>query len=305
MVFSTTSMNIGTVIQKAAVDDLPPMEQESLKSNVKGVLMNKRWVFGWVMTTLAMLLNMIALGYADITVIQPLIGFGLVVLVVFSHYYLKEDVSRREIIGIAIAIVGVIILGLAASESQEFGSVDEVVSKYVQTSAWIVFAVFISSIAVLWIWSVKTEYKFAGITFALIAASFSVLGLTFSKGAFTIIEKESLIGALSVWQTYLLLLLFITCSTLAIGLQQLSLQKGKSVVVTPVFNLASIVLPLATGSMVFGEVIDAVKIIATITILMGAFFLSWKTSSVEEVEEMAEEIADEIIDSEEKEEKSQ
>lgn len=276
MLASTSIMNIGTVLQKKGVDSLPPMEQTSAKNNIKGVVTSKIWVLGWIMTSLAMLLNMIALGQADITIIQPLIGFGLVVLVLFSRWYLKEKISKSGIIGISVAIIGVILLGLTASESQDLGTVDEIVAKYVQINAIIIYAIFVSVIAILWITVKRMQYKGAGIIFALIAAMFSVLGLTFSKGVFSIIDEVGFIDALKLWQAYLLLVLFITGSTMAIATQTMSLQKGKAVVVTPVFNLSSIILPLSTGFMVFGEIISPIKIIATIIILVGAILLSIK-----------------------------
>jgi drug/metabolite transporter (DMT)-like permease len=120
------------------------------------------------------------------------------------------------------------------------------------------------------------QYKGAGIIFALIAAMFSVLGLTFSKGVFSIIDEVGFVNALKLWQAYVLLVLFIIGSTMAIATQTMSLQKGKAVIVTPVFNLSSIILPLSTGFMVFGEIISPIKIIATIIILMGAVLLSIK-----------------------------
>lgn len=276
MLASTTAMNIGTVLQKKAVDTLPPMEEQSVGSNVKGVVSNKLWLVGWVLTTLAMVLNMIALGQADMTIIQPLIGFGLVILVIFSHYYLHEDVSKFEIIGIILAIIGVVILGGTAEESQNFTSVDDLLQNYLQPNAWIIIGIFLLAIALMWIGTVKMKYKGAGIIFALIAATFSVTGLTFSKGAFTILDILGFFPSLGIGATWILLLCFITCSTMAIATQQMSLQKGKNVIVTPVFNLTSIVLPLSTGYMVFGETIGIGKIIATIIILIGALFLSLK-----------------------------
>jgi drug/metabolite transporter (DMT)-like permease len=276
MLLSTTSMQIGQVLQKKAVDDLPPMEEQKVGENMKGVVTSKIWLFGWFLTTLAMVLNMVALGQADITVIQPLIGFGLVVLVVFSHYYLKEEVRKNEIIGIILAIIGVIVLGVFAEESQSFSNVDEVLSNYTQINAFIIIGIFLIVIISLWIGTRKSGSKQAGIVFASIASGFSVMGITFSKGLFSIIDIEGFLGALIFWPSYLLLLLFMSCSTMAIIVQNMSLQKGKSIVVTPVFNMGSIILPLATGAMVFSEVIGVGKILGTIIILIGAIFLSIK-----------------------------
>jgi drug/metabolite transporter (DMT)-like permease len=276
MLVSTTCMNIGTVIQKKAVDKLPPMESQTVGDNVKGVVLNKIWIVGWLLTTLAMVLNMVALGYADMTVIQPLIGFGLVVLVASSHFILGEKPSKQEIGGIAVAIIGVVILGVTAEPSREFITEEQVLANYLQINAAIILIIFLCIILSLWFYTKKAAYKGAGVIFALIAATFSVTGLTFSKGVFSIVNIRGFGGTLGFWPAWVLLICFMTCSTMAIACQQMSLQKGKSVVVTPVFNLTSIVLPLSTGYMVFSESIGVWKLVATLIILAGAFLLSLK-----------------------------
>ena len=54
----------------------------------------------------------------------------------------------------------------------------------------------------------------------------------------------------------------------------MGLQRGKSVIVNPVFNLASIILPIFTGTIVFLEQMTSWKIISTVIILVGAVILS-------------------------------
>jgi drug/metabolite transporter (DMT)-like permease len=276
MLFSSALNSIGGVIEKKAVDSLPPMEQQTVGSNVKGVVSNKLWWIGWLGTTSAIILNIIALGQADLTLLQPLQGFGLIVLVIFSHYYLGEKIHKQEIIGILIAIVGTIILGLTANESIEYTTIDSVLKNYSQINAYLCFIILSVLIFGLWIYSVKSGYKGAGVIFALIAAIFSVLGMTFSKGLFTILEMTSFSDTLSLWQSWILLILFLIGSGMALATQQISFQKGKSIVVNTVFNLCTIGLPFITGWMVFNEFISFEKIIALIIILIGSFLLSAK-----------------------------
>ena len=276
MLFSTSIMNLGFVTQKKAVDNMPPMEHQTLKNNLKSVLSNKLWMFGWVCFFIAIILNMVALSQAYMSITQPLIGFGLVVLILLSHFYLGEKITRNEIIGIIIAVIGVIIMGIFATASRIFSMIDEILDNIIQPKGILCIILFYAVAMILWIWTAKQNYKFGGIIFAIITALFSVMGLVFSKGLFTILDLAGFALSFSYWQAYILLLLVLINQTIAVATQQLSFQKGKAVVVTPVFNLASIILPLITGAMIFGEAITLPKIIATIIIIIGAVFLSIK-----------------------------
>ncbi len=276
MLLATTLMNIGQVIQKKAVDTLPPLEQQSTSQNVKGIVTNKLWLFGWILTTSAMVFNWLALGYVDMSITQPLIAWGLVVLVVFSRIYLKEEITKKEGIGIGLAVLGVILLGLTSEFAEQPADLVVIAGNYLKLSAIICFIVFYAVIAALWISSIKSQYKNAGINFALISGFFSVLGLTFSKGSSQALNILGFSMAIKVWWVWVLLITFMIHSTMAIATQQMSYQKGKAVVVTPIFNLASIILPLFTGYFVFGEPIGVNKIISMVIIVAGAFLLSYK-----------------------------
>jgi drug/metabolite transporter (DMT)-like permease len=280
MLIATTMMNIGQVIQKKAVDMIPPLEDHSTSENVKGVLTSKLWVFGWILTTLAMVFNFLALGHVDISITQPLIAWGLVVLVIFSRVYLKEEITKKEAIGIGLAVCGVILLGITADFTEQPLEVDEILGKYIQVTAIICFVVFYIIIASLWASSIKAKFKNAGVNFAIIAGVFSVLGLTFSKGSSQAIAMLGVGGAVKLWWVWVLLLVFMIHSTMAIATQQMSYQKGKSVIVTPIFNMTSITLPIFTGFFVFGETVGVFKIISMVIIVAGAFLLSYKKREI-------------------------
>ncbi len=289
MLISTTIMNMGAVIQKKAIDTLPKLDEQAVSDNVKGLVKNKLWVLGWSMTTGAIVLQSVALGQADMTVIQPLIAWGLVVLVLFSHYYLGEKIRKNEAIGIMVAISGVIIMGLKAGASNEFNTLEAVYANYNKTNTYILFGCFIGFAILLWFISVKSNYKDAGVLFAICAATFSIIGLSLSKGLFTIVDIEGFGTTLSLWEAWALLAAWISQSTLAIIFQQMSLQRGKSIIVTPVFNLVSMVLPIITGAVIFGEVINMWKIISTLIIIIGAVLLSFPSKKeLKELEGLTE-----------------
>lgn len=276
MLTATTLMNIGQVVQKKAVDQLPPLEEQSATQNVKGVVTSKLWLFGWLLTTSAMVFNWLALGHVDMSISQPLIAWGLVVLIIASRVILKEEITKKEGIGIGLAVIGVVLLGMTATFTEQPNEVDIIVGNYITGFAILCYIIFYGIIATLWIISARRKYKDAGVNFAIIAGTFSVLGLTFSKGSSQLMTALGLSGAMKIGWFWVLLIVFMVHSTLAIACQQMSYQKGKSVVVSPIFNMVSIVLPMFTGFLVFGEQISLFKILSMVIIVAGAFLLSYK-----------------------------
>jgi len=273
MLLSTSLMNVGSVIQKRAVDALPPLEGLRLDRAVRTVLGKPLWLIGWVMTASAMVLNWVALGFADISVIQPLGGVGLVVLAVFSRFYLGERLTSLTLLGMGLVIAGLVVIGVSAGESRAYESAEEAFGSYLGAGALLTLAALVVAVGFGWALASRISSSWAGVLFALVAATCSVLGLTFSKGVFSAFGIEGITTTLSQAPALILLVLMLGFSTLAIMLQQLSFQKGRSVVVTPIFGATSVILPLVTGAFVFGEVLGGATLAAAALIVAGVLCL--------------------------------
>ena len=272
MLLATSMTNIGAVLQKRAVDGLAAFGSQPVAESVRGLLADRRWVVGWLLGAAAIVLNMVALGLADISLIQPLNGFGLVVLVLASRLYLGETLDRRTLGGMAAVIVGVVLVGATAPPSRVFVTVDEILSCYEQVSAAMVI-LGIGAAALFLAWAARRSPARAGILLAIVAASTSVLGLTFSKGFFGLLTSVGFATTLSTWAAYVLLVLLVTCSVGAMVLQQLSLQKGRAIEVTPAFAATSVLLPVVTGRLVFSEQLSVASLTALLLIVPGVVLL--------------------------------
>lgn len=280
MLASTSLMNIGTVVQKKAVDQLPPFDRRPFAENVANVLKTPLWLFGWAMTLTAIVSNMIALGMADISVIQPLNGFGLVVLTVVSRIYLGERLTPLTLAGLATVTAGVVLIGLTAAESREFADADELLASYTHRQAVIALSAYLAVVVGLWALA-KRVRSVAGVLYAAVAAACSVFGLTFSKGLFGIPLIVGWGAALALGSTWLLGAIMLPFSTVALFFQQMSLQKGRAVVVTPVFAAAAVVLPLIMGAFVFGEAVAPLTVAAVVLIVIGVVFLGVRAGRTE------------------------
>jgi drug/metabolite transporter (DMT)-like permease len=79
------------------------------------LLRRPRWVAGTALSGVGAVLQIWALTLAPLTVVQPTLALGLVLLLVLSATVLGERVGRREWVGVAAIVVGVVLVALTAS----------------------------------------------------------------------------------------------------------------------------------------------------------------------------------------------
>ena len=78
---------------------------------IRGVL-NPAVVFGTMLMTAYFILYMLALKWADISFVLPFTALSYLIVAVLAKYYLHETVTTSRWLGVAIIMLGVVVVGL-------------------------------------------------------------------------------------------------------------------------------------------------------------------------------------------------
>jgi drug/metabolite transporter (DMT)-like permease len=83
------------------------------------LLQRPRWLAGAALNFLGWPLQTVALLLAPLTLVQPCLAAGLLLLLAIGSRQLHEHVGRREVIAIAMIITGVVVLAIASPHRSE------------------------------------------------------------------------------------------------------------------------------------------------------------------------------------------
>ncbi|MDX6688585.1 MAG: hypothetical protein QOG15_42 [Solirubrobacteraceae bacterium] len=100
------------VLQALGVREVPIMGRPGMAA-LRGLVARPRWTLGILLGLGGFALQVLALRHAPLTLVQPVLASGLLVLLAFSVFVLHEHVGRRQIAAVAGIIGGVTLIALA------------------------------------------------------------------------------------------------------------------------------------------------------------------------------------------------
>ncbi len=149
---ATIFFNWAPLIMKQALTGMEEIKASNMLKSVKAMLTNKRWLIGMVVSVIGGVFYFLALDIAGITVVQPLLNFGFIVLVIAAKRMLGEEVDTRAKVAIGLLIAMPLFMTLSAvTEPQNITSYENVILFSVVCVVLIAgFAVVSKKVAILW-----------------------------------------------------------------------------------------------------------------------------------------------------------
>jgi multidrug transporter EmrE-like cation transporter len=281
---SQAMSNIGQVLEKKGVDMLPKIEDTSAKDNIKNFARNKIWLLGLILATVSWYVYLPALEFADLSLLSPLAGVGLIILVVFSRFYLKEPISKVEVAGMALIVIGVVILGVTTTPEEPNWTLDQVNAIFGQPANLWFTGILIVVIVALIALPILKQYRWADVCFGSAAGIMMGVGGVYSKAFVAGFVGQGVFYALASWPWWIYIIMLIFGNMGGTVIQQMGLQHGKAIIVVPLVTILSLFISTLGGLIVFLEWagLDPMtvmwKIASLVLILAGTAVLSFLRS---------------------------
>lgn len=257
-------MQVGFLLWKIASGKLPPIESTRPLKLIRAFITSRHWVAGWVATTIGWVLFIRATDIGAISLVQPLMSVGDVFLVVMSVVFLGERLIRREWLGIALVILGAVILTMHVYPIQ-YESLD-----------WpriVLFYAAASLLALLAFLLTRRKPHHAEVGLAVVAGLLCGIGSSLTK---LMTAYLALRGVETTTLDFVLNPIFpvmVAANVAGLVIVQMAFQKGRASVIVPI-DLAVINLNVfAAGLFLFHETITVYHAVALAIITLGVFFL--------------------------------
>jgi hypothetical protein len=256
---STTLTNFAYIREHDAAAELPVLSMRRPLQSARTLLTDRSWMLGFAMETGGFLLYAAALAVASLALVQSVAAGGIGVLAYASARFARRRLTRRELNGVLLSIVGLVALAVSlAGGSGEGGrgATGEIL-------LWLGLTAGVALVLVALgprLGAVAVAYGLAG-------------GLFFSIGdVSTKVATEG--GSRAAF-----VLPLIVGYTAGTALLQVGYQAGGALTVAGLATLLTNALPIAAGTVVLDEpvpggTLGGVRILAFAAVTAGAVFLA-------------------------------
>jgi hypothetical protein len=256
---STTLTNLAYLREHDAAAELPVLSMRRPLHSARLLLEDRSWMIGFAMETAGFLLYAAALALASLALVQSIAAGGIGILAVVMARMAGRRLTRRELTGVLLSLVGLIALAisLASDSGQGNGGATASILIWLGVSAAVAIAVYLQG------------RRLVGVAVADGIAG----GLFFSIG--DISTKVATDGGVRVAFVVTLIIGY----TLGTALLQLGYQAGGALTVAGIATLLTNALPIAAATTVLDEPVPAgalggLRVLAFVAVIAGAVLLA-------------------------------
>ena len=245
---STTAYNSGLIVEKQALARLPALNGRRVLALAGSLVTSPRWLAGFALMLCGLGLQVLALMFAPVTVVQPVIASGVAIVLVLSRIVLHERLGRGEYACVGVMAVSVILLALSADGAAAVGFA---VSG--ARMAAVAIPTCLAALAAAASASGSGPRKHArpatGVSYGVAALAIKALSgaLRHAHGA----------GAVSAVVASPYLYVMAACSAAGLLLFQTALQRCRISIVAPVSNVLGSIYFMVAGTWLFHERLPA------------------------------------------------
>jgi uncharacterized membrane protein len=279
-ILGALTLNLAIYLEKVAVTDLPEVNTKQWKATFKAFITNKPWLFAQVINITGFVLYSVALALAPVSIVEPIIASGVVLLAYLAIKHLGEKPRKIDYAAMAMTVLGVAFIGVSLMEG---------LPKDNLSHGWEIpiFSFVILGLAIV------IPLLMRGSRAKLSVGLGISVGLLFGMAAVYQRLVMMYLGNISKmhWVLFFVFLaLCVACYIPAFILLQAALQKGMAIVVAPIYNGLMEFVPIMVGMLALGEALPQspylkfLRILAFVLIITGTVILSQRAEAEDELE---------------------
>ncbi len=272
----TVLVNYSMYMQKRELNHLPRLEIKGALKTIRVFISNISWLEAQGLMFLGTFIHSLALIFGPLSVVAPIHTSGVVLVAILAIVKLGERAGVIDWIGIGSTFLGLILLGISLAGT----SGSESAHNTFFTGFFIVLLYATAAVCF-----VNAFRKRGAREPVLIAIGTGVL-----LGLNDILEKlfwpdaGNRLWNEGFWHIFLspYLWMIVAIAVITLFMNQVALQRGKAIVVIPVVNSLSNLIPILVGLMAFGEPFPSspgmifLRLLSIVLIVGGAVVLSIK-----------------------------
>jgi drug/metabolite transporter (DMT)-like permease len=249
---ATCAYHVGLVLEKRALTRLPPIDARHVLKLAAILLTAPAWLAGFALMLCGFGLQVLALTLAPVSVVQPVLASGIVILLVLSRIVLRERLGRSELACVLAMAVAIVAIAFSA-----IGSASRVGH---HADGWLLAAVAVPAALIATGFGVNALRGSGGRRPGATAVFFGLAaGLFYGVATLSL---KGLSGALAGAGGQHLLMTLVTspfpyvtvvCSALGMLVFQTGLQRCRVSIVGPISNISGSVFFIISGTLLFGE----------------------------------------------------
>ena len=249
---ATTAYNVGLILEKRALGAMPALNLRRVLRVLVSLATSRAWLMGFALMLTGLACQTIALTFEPVSVVQPVLASGVVLVLVLSRVVLRERLHGGETWCVAAIAVSVVLLAMSASGVKD---------SHHASPGWVAAVMVPSAVIGLAfaVGSLRARIRRRGTTVAGVWAGVGT-GLLYGVSALAI---KALSGILVGHQTAVSIAigvltspyLYVLGGSLAVAmlLFQAALQAGRASIVVPVSNVTGSVYFMIAGTWLFHE----------------------------------------------------
>lgn len=260
---STLLIQTGYFLWKLSADGQPQIGSAPIASVVKALVTDWRWMLGLAATSLGWVLFVQATALGDISLVQPLMSAGDLLLIVMAVVFLKERLGGAEWAGVMMTVFGGVAL---AWEPAPSGLADFALARL-----QVLVAASVVGGGMLLLLNRKTRRP--EVLLAMVVGLCFGLGAVLTKAMtakFSVSDDKLISWALL---TSLYLPTVVMANVAGLVLLQAAFQRGRAAVIVPLQLAVANAVTVLAGLAIFGEQVTMSRAAGIALILTGTALL--------------------------------